>query len=184
MQGKQSAIVATREKHFREKEDITSKMIFYGLWQSDKEVEDKLNEIPTIKEKLLALKSQINFRKVVLEQPVSNKALFSFSSKAEGTYNVVRLKENVKALVRASCMMSSQAKDNPGCMLVGQRVYHICENPDGTFSWYLGKVISQVPGFLDWFNIIYDDDASVYTFKLLEDMTAGDLKIEIVGQDV
>ena len=181
---KQTAIVASREKHFREKEDLTRKMIHYGLWQTENEVEDKLCSLPTIKEKIAALKTQITFRKVVLEQPVSDKTLFNFSSKGLGTFGIARLKANVLTLIRASCHLIEQTeKDNPGSMLVGQRVQHKFENEDGSSQWYHGKVISQVPGFLQWFNIIYNDDDCVYTYRLLDDLSDGDLKIEVTSLD-
>ena len=35
----------------------------------------------------------------------------------------------------------------------------------------------QVPGYQDWYNITYDNDISVYTYKLEEDLACGDLRI-------
>ena len=46
---------------------------------------------------------------------------------------------------------------------------------------YTGTVISQVPGFRDWYNVVYEDEPDiVYTYKLMEDYANGDLSI-IVG---
>ena len=42
---------------------------------------------------------------------------------------------------------------------------------------YLGRVISTVPGYPQWYNVIYDTDPAVYVYKLLEDYAAGDLEI-------
>ena len=42
---------------------------------------------------------------------------------------------------------------------------------------YTGKVIGQVPGFPHWFNIKYDDDEAVYSYKLVEDYRDGNLEI-------
>jgi len=38
-------------------------------------------------------------------------------------------------------------------------------------------VISQVPGFSNWYNIVYEEGDTVYTFQLMEDYTNGDLEI-------
>ena len=38
----------------------------------------------------------------------------------------------------------------------------------------------QVPGYPDWYNLTYDTELTVvYTFKLLQDWKAGDLKLAI-----
>ena len=37
--------------------------------------------------------------------------------------------------------------------------------------------ILQVPGYPDYYNIVYDRDIAVYVYKLLEDYKAGDLKV-------
>ena len=41
----------------------------------------------------------------------------------------------------------------------------------------VGRVIGQVPGFPEWYNIKYDNDPAIYTYKLQEDYKRGDLKI-------
>ena len=43
-------------------------------------------------------------------------------------------------------------------------------------EWF-GKVLSQVPGLCRWYNIKYDDDEAVYTYKLQDDLKNGDLDI-------
>ena len=43
---------------------------------------------------------------------------------------------------------------------------------------YTGQVVSRVLGFPEWFNTVYDNEPGiVYTFKLREDIAAGDLEI-------
>lgn len=42
---------------------------------------------------------------------------------------------------------------------------------------YVGRVISAVPGFPQWFNVIYEGDEAVYTYKLYDDYASGDLRI-------
>ena len=46
---------------------------------------------------------------------------------------------------------------------------------------YLGRVISSVPGYPQWFNVIYCDDPAVYVYKLAEDYADGDLEIIAEG---
>jgi len=42
---------------------------------------------------------------------------------------------------------------------------------------YYGKVISQAPGFPAWFNVVYDGDDAVYTYKLVDDYKEDNLAI-------
>ena len=37
----------------------------------------------------------------------------------------------------------------------------------------------QVPGFKDWFNIKYLEDNAIYTYKLMDDLKEGTLKIVV-----
>ena len=41
--------------------------------------------------------------------------------------------------------------------------------------WYSGKVISKVPGYPLWYNVVYDSDESVYSYQLRRDQEVGDL---------
>ena len=43
--------------------------------------------------------------------------------------------------------------------------------------WYSGKVISQVPGYPEWYNVVYDNDESIYLYQLRTNLEAGDLTI-------
>ena len=47
---------------------------------------------------------------------------------------------------------------------------------EGSRVKYIGRVV-YVPGYHAWFNIKYEEDESIYTYKLLDDMAAGDLEI-------
>ena len=44
-------------------------------------------------------------------------------------------------------------------------------------NYSLYNFIFQVPGFPLWFNVKYDEDDAIYTFKLQEDVERGDLQI-------
>ena len=60
--------------------------------------------------------------------------------------------------------------------LVGKRIDQQF-NEGGKLITYSGVVVSQVPGFIEWYNVVYDDEPeTVFTYKLL-DMKNGDLKV-------
>lgn len=44
-------------------------------------------------------------------------------------------------------------------------------------------MISQVPGFPDWFNVVYTDEPSheiIYSYKLSQDIEKGDLSTSYI----
>ena len=51
-----------QQKKLKEKEQLTENIVAYGLWQSREQVEDKLSALKTKKEKVKALKVQLDFR--------------------------------------------------------------------------------------------------------------------------
>ena len=174
---KQQKIRDNKQKNFREREELTSKILHYGLWQSSSEIDQKLASIATKAEKISAVKYQLQFRKVVLEQPEDDKNLFQFSAKGQGVFSLDRLTNNLKMLARHTENLPHI--ETGGYFLVGLNVRHkfACEN--NTFQWYKGKVVSQVPGFYEWFNIVYEEDeGNVYTYKLMDDYSQGDLIID------
>ena len=158
----------------KEKEDLTKKVLHFGLWQSISKITEKLKDLNQ-KEKVEALQSQLRFRQKVLGQVSTEKGIFSFSAKnAYGKYkkhSVARLQDNLIKLVTAS-VESAGDETETGVKLVGKRVFHRFSEGE-----WAGQVISVVPGFPELYNIRYDDDDSLYTYQLLEDYRAGDLRI-------
>ena len=68
-------------------------------------------------------------------------------------------------------------------MIVGKNVKH--KFADG--QWYLGKVISRVPGYKTWYNIVYqredtEETESVYTYELMKDFKNWDLQILTISE--
>ena len=60
---------------------------------------------------------------------------------------------------------------------MGKRIDHQFTE-DERLVTYSGEVVSTVPGFPEWFNVVYDNEPDVvYSFKLLEDLKNGDLHI-------
>ena len=41
------------------------------------------------------------------------------------------------------------------------------------------QFILQVPGFREWYNVKYSNDAAIYTYKFLQEYEAGDLMIKV-----
>ena len=62
-------------------------------------------------------------------------------------------------------------------LLVGKRIEQRFLQNDMPMTYY-GRVISQVPGFPEWYNVVYDDEPeTVFTYKLSEDYKNGDMKL-------
>jgi len=65
-------------------------------------------------------------------------------------------------------------------ILVGKQIQHRFSKNKEIVA-YTETVILQVPGFRDWYNVVYEDEPDItYTDKLMEDYANGDLSI-IVG---
>ena len=63
--------------------------------------------------------------------------------------------------------------------LVGEAVKPKFKSPGEDFKWYDGKIVSHVPGFHEWYNIVYDEEPdTVYTFKWFEDLNSGDFVLK------
>ncbi|WAQ97232.1 SPI2A-like protein [Mya arenaria] len=104
-------------------------------------------------------------------------------SKTTGNRNipltVEELTENVKKMVRKAYEIDT-VRNPDEQVLVGRNVKHAFMVQDGEHAektWYIGRVISQVPGFPSWFNIKYSGDRSVYSYELLRELKNGDLKL-------
>ena len=173
---------AAKQRLLQEKERITTDMIQYGLWQSDIDVDEGLKRARSETQKRQSLKAQLRFRKCVLEQSYeSDKDIYKFSTKQKGQLNSKQLKDNLLKLINA-------AADNPGhatrsgshphgVALVGKYVGHKFSEEEQLVT-YNGRVVSTVPGFPEWFNIVYDNEPDiVYSFKLMEDLKNGDLHV-------
>ncbi|XP_060557311.1 uncharacterized protein LOC132717769 [Ruditapes philippinarum] len=163
----------------------TENMIRHGLWQSTEEVENMLASYQSEIEKVEALKAQLKFRKEVLNQVAETKSQFNLTKGMKGSkkrkkLTVDELKENLINIVKQA-LVKDRENDEEIHILVGKRVRHRFEEvTDGKkmYKWYNGRIISQVPGFREWFNIIYDSDDSIYTYHRLDsDVETADLQI-------
>ena len=175
---KQLKIEAYQQKCFREKERLTNDIRVYGLWQSPSQVDEKLSTFSSTSGKMNALKAQLNFRRTVLGQP-GEKKLFQMSSAQDGKFKVEKVAQNLKKLITDSCSLPPVGEDSES-VLVGKRIRHrfeIRQNQDNMLKWFTGTVINQVPGFNEWFHVVYDGEDEVCTFRLREDLEAGDLEL-------
>lgn len=171
-----------QQRALQRKEKYTSELIEYGLWQSVEEVDASLISM-TRTQRVTALKVQLRFRKNVLQQVHPDKTVFQFSDKSSGTYSATKLRDNLARLIEAaqseseSCDSRTRGMEELQSSLVGKRISHDFLEDD-TVVQYTGTVISQVPGFPEWYNTVYDNEPDcVYTFQLLDDYSSGDLRI-------
>ncbi len=176
LQNKHDEMQRKQTNLLRKKEALTDKIVYYGLWQTEEQVVNTLRELPTKKEKREALKAQIQFRKTVLKQEAQDKTVFNLSGR-EGyrsvPFTIQKLTDNLLQLVRASLEGTQEEAPAPDVpLLVGKKVRHTFE--DGPYE---GQVISVVPGYVKWYNIVYKDDPAVYSFKLQDEYREGNLEI-------
>ena len=171
---KEEEIRLKKIKQLQKKQNMTNDIMYFGLWQSHEQVSQHLMEISKNTEKITAVKAQLNFRKNVLKQVPSDKCLFAFSADKK-KFTVAQLEANLNTLISESktstCTNERMTVNKP--LLVGKWIEHKFANN----IWYKGKVLSVVPGFVEWYNVKYEGDSAVYVFKLHEDYAAGDLQM-------
>ena len=109
------------------------------------------------------LKAQLRFRKTVLRQTYdTDKDIYKFSTKQKGQLNSIALKENLLRLLNAAANQHSSDTGSDSLSgrdihLVGRRIDHQFTE-DKQLVIYSGKVVSTVPGFPEWFNVVYDTE--------------------------
>ncbi|KAK6196440.1 hypothetical protein SNE40_001665 [Patella caerulea] len=154
---KRIQIEKKKSKELELKEELTKSILFHGLWQFPETVDSNLQDMKSEAEKRKALRTQLQFRKVVLGQTVSDKKIFQLSEKGV-LYSTKK----------------STPKEN---IFVSKEIVHY-QNVNGVRTAFDGRVISSVPGYNEWYNVVYKGDNAVYVYKLAEDYEAGDLVIK------
>ena len=139
------------QRQLEKKEKLTLDIMYWGLWQSQDQVDNYLADLDNKTTRVKALKAQLNFRQNVLQQRPANKEdnLYAFSLK-KVQLTAEQLADNLKKLIEESHVLQ---RHQPGTgdldtganepLLVGKRVKHLCST-SGDEEWYFGKVISQV----------------------------------------
>ena len=165
LEDKAREIKEKEERRLKLKEKMTSDICYYRLWQSDSDIDKFLSEISTETERKKALKVQLNFRKKVLKQASPEKDTYLFSYKVQGKTKQCtseQLTVKLKQLVTASFSLPSpqNQEDDRRPLFSDRKITH--KFHDGT---YTGRVISAVPGFPEWFSVLYEGDEAIYTYK-------------------
>ena len=101
----------SRQKELKEKEELTDHKVYYGLWQSKKDIIDRLDKIETNKEKKLAITTQLKFRKLVLKQTLSDMSLFNTSQTEAEELSLTDLKRNLTLLIVDSLFFNKQRRN-------------------------------------------------------------------------
>ena len=174
---KEEAAERQRERILLQKEKLTGEIVKLGLWQTPQDVDACLQGLRSETSKRDSIKTQLRFRKTVLEQKYRDMSVFQFSSNRVH-FTSTKLKENLLLLLADATRHQEVAiiSDSP-IQLVGAHIDHQFTENDQLVT-YSGEVISQVPGFSEWFNVVYDNEPGiVYTYKLMDDFKNGDLKL-------
>ena len=172
----------TRLRKEAERLELVQQITYHGLWQDVGHIERNLATYKQKGEKIKALKTQLKFQKNILEQtpPNNDNTIYNFSVKERNgkrrDLTVDELKAKVVKLVEAALDLAkiNPPKENDPVPLSEKKIRH---RFDGD-KLYKGEVISQVPGYPAWYNVVYEGDNSVYTYQLWEDLAAGDLIVE------
>jgi len=171
---KRAEIARKREKDVINKEAIVNEVQYFGFWQYPETIENNMKTLKTTALKKTALKAQLRFRKAILHQETIDQKVFQFSEKGK-EYSVETLNENLTTLVNLA--LQRKEKDNSSeSIFISKRIKHYFTENDMRTP-YFGRVISAVPGYPEWINVIYDDDLAVYVYKLGEEYRNGDLEI-------
>ena len=179
LRAKRLQLERLQAKKVKEKEELVQGILRCGLWQSKQKIEEGLAKLKTKKEKVAALKLQLDFRKKVLEQKHIDKTLF-FLTKNKRQLTIVEISENLCQLLDCTARSILEGSDAivKNCeSLIGKQIYHKWKDVDGEEKWYKGQVLGLVPGTSEWYNVQYDGENEILSLNLLVDIDKGDLEI-------
>lgn len=136
-----------QEKKLKEKETLTNDLMVYGLWQTESDIAQGLAKLRSKTAKIKALKVQLTFRKKVLEQAHPDKEIFFFS-KNKQQLTVDELSQNLTKLIspQAHNQNTVGPAQQANQMLISRRIRHRWKDCDSSEQWYLGTILSFVPG--------------------------------------
>ena len=155
--------VTRRQKKLEEREMIFKDILYFGLYQTEEQLEEGLDNIASVGEKTDALKAQLRFRETILNQneTVEDQKLFRFSgydkeAKKSKVFKWPQLKENCKKLInQAFKIPTSNLETDRAKIYMKKKVSHeLLEKVDegdpneiGQPKTYIATVISTVPGY-------------------------------------
>ena len=138
-----------RQRKLKEKEHLTESIMIYGLWQTREQVNENLSKLKTKKEKIKALKLQLDFCKKVLEQSYFEKDIF-FVTKQSKQLPVEVICNNLCKLLTSAHSVVPPSTVTTNCQsLIGKEILHKWKDENGQETWYKGRVLSLVPGTTD-----------------------------------
>lgn len=160
-------LATQRENEFKRRENLASTVIDASLWQNRETVVNKMEQCTRESERQETCRYKPKPHSELQEH------LYKFINAAmsvEEGQSVEKINTGDGRLTKTTAL------------LVGKIVIHTMLE-DNERVPYLGRVISQVPGFPTWFNITYDDGnyESVYSYELVNDYHDGDLEIVVDG---
>jgi hypothetical protein len=184
---KKREIETSRMRTLKRKEDLTSIIVDAGLWQTFEMVESKMNDADDDKERYNACKNQIKFRRQCLQQYLPEDKGFTFTEKGGKPKHWKVLRDHLNKFISAaictpmskSCTKTPDNEHFTVPLLTGKTVDHSYNDEDDSQTIYRGQVISQVPGFPSWYNIKYEGDEAIYSYKLVDDYKEGNLTIVV-----
>ncbi|WAR28022.1 hypothetical protein MAR_013726, partial [Mya arenaria] len=131
-----------KQKQIEKLEKLVNEIQVWSLWQTTAEVESGLKRISTQKDRFIALKTTLNFRKNVLKQ-TGPPYIFNFTKKAGDkrvNLTVQELSGNLKSLVVR--VQTIPIDNTEPVVILGRKVQHAFKENDSTV-WYIGQIISQ-----------------------------------------
>ena len=149
LQEKRAKEAEAKRKKVERKVKVTNDILYYSLFQSEKQVNDFVESDISTKDKIEALKAQLNFRDEVLHQEPSDSKLYNVTKaigpKKRKNLTVPELAENVKKLIAEGQdiergMEKETEEEVP--RLIQKQIQH-CFMVDGQKKWYSGTVVSK-----------------------------------------
>ena len=130
-----------REKKLKE---LTQSILLYKLWQSARDIEKGLSLLKTKREKVKALKTQLDFHKKVLEQAHPDKNVF-FITRHSRPLSITKMSNNLGRLLSSSQTQSSPISPSVtlDCeSLIGKEINHRWKSEGGVEQWLLLELLT------------------------------------------
>ena len=128
-------------------EGYKNEIIYYGLWQSEKQIDSALEQINIITGKKKALKAQLNFKSYVLQHNPEYQNVYSFPKTRDGKSEQFSLDEpieNLRLFVHHASTIPERVNQAENVqILTGKCVKHTFKSKDSNenFEFWYGKVI-------------------------------------------
>ncbi|XP_056002923.1 uncharacterized protein LOC125662868 [Ostrea edulis] len=145
-----------KDKRTKELDKAIENLQTYGLWENEDTINKELEKLKTKKEKLCALKTQINIYKKIFNISKDHKHLLNFSSKGK-TFDFIKLKDNLLMLlnIRKSEVDVCDGNQVTSKELINKEIILTWMDDNGENIEWEGKILSFHNGV---FKVLYWDD--------------------------